>query len=88
MVNMTKEELEWWIRRSGGLLLTDAAVCAENAGRSEFTELVANHVLGDVHRDEGLAIVDGEVVADEVRVFMGLRSEPASATASILARSF
>ena len=47
-------------RRANGLLLADTAVGAEQAGRGEFTELVADHVLGDVHRDEGLAVVHGE----------------------------
>ena len=39
----------------------------EDAGRSEFAEFVANHVFGHVDRNESLAIVDGEVVADEIR---------------------
>jgi hypothetical protein len=49
------------------LFLTDTAVLTEDPGRSEFAELVANHILGDIHRNEGLAVVDGKVVADEVR---------------------
>ena len=27
---------------------------------------MADHVLGDIHGNEGLAVVDGEVVTDEV----------------------
>lgn len=38
----------------------------EDAGRCEFTELVADHILGDIHRDKGLAVVHGEVVTDKV----------------------
>ena len=51
----------------GGLLLTDTTVGTEDAGRGEFAEFVADHVFGDVNGDEGLAVVDREVVADEVR---------------------
>ena len=50
-----------------GLLLADAAVAAEDAGRGEFAEFVADHVLGDVNGDEGFAVVDSEVMADEIR---------------------
>ena len=38
----------------------------EHAGEREFAELVADHVLGDVHGDEGLAVVNAERVADEI----------------------
>src|ERR1043165_2317934 len=43
-----------------------AAVRLEDARRGELAELVADHVLRDVHGDERLAIVHGESVADEV----------------------
>jgi hypothetical protein len=54
------------------LLFADTAVTAENPGGGEFTEFVADHILGHIDRDEGFAIVDGEVVADEVRGDHGL----------------
>jgi len=38
----------------------------EDAGRGELTQLVADHVLGDVDGDERLAVVHAERVADEV----------------------
>lgn len=50
-----------------GLLFADTTVAAENPGRCEFAELVADHVFGDVNRYEGFAVVDGEVVADKIR---------------------
>ena len=50
-----------------GLLLTDTAVLTEDTGRSEFAEFVADHIFGDVNGDEGLTVVDSEVVADEIR---------------------
>jgi len=55
-----------------GLLLTDTTVCTEYAGRCEFAEFVADHVLRDIDRNECLAVVDGEVVADEVGCDHGL----------------
>ena len=39
----------------------------ERAGQREFAELVTDHVLGDINGHKGLAIVDVERVADEVR---------------------
>ena len=39
----------------------------EGAGRRELAELVTDHLLGDVHRDELLAVVDAERQADELR---------------------
>ena len=39
----------------------------EGAGRRELAQLVADHVLGDVDRDELPAVVDGERVADHLR---------------------
>src|SRR2546426_10224658 len=46
----------------GGGLLT---VPAEDAGRHELAELVSDHVLGDVNRDEFVAVVYRQRVADE-----------------------
>src|SRR5256885_498153 len=42
------------------------AVAAEQPGRGEFSELVADHVLGDVDGDELVPVVHREGVADEV----------------------
>src|SRR6266498_3974964 len=42
-------------------------VAAEDAGRHEFAELVPDHVLGDVDRDELVAVVHRERVAHEFR---------------------
>src|SRR6267142_2109906 len=42
------------------------AVTAEQPRRREFAELVAHHVLGDVHGDELVPVVHRERVADEV----------------------
>jgi hypothetical protein len=50
-----------------GLFLTDTAVGTEDAGRREFAEFVADHVFGDINGDEGLAVMDCEVMADEIR---------------------
>src|SRR5262249_21625395 len=44
-----------------------ARVVMEGARRRELAELVAHHLLGDVHRDELLAVVDAEREADELR---------------------
>src|SRR6185369_12227503 len=52
------------------LLLRDllvARVGREGAGRRELAELVTDHLLGDVHRDELLAVVDAEGEPDELR---------------------
>ena len=43
-----------------------ATVRFENTRRGEFAELVADHVLCDVHGDEGLAVMNTEGVANEV----------------------
>src|SRR3984957_5191298 len=40
---------------------------AEGAGRREFAELVADHVLVHLHRQELVAVVDPEGEADELR---------------------
>src|SRR6266550_7220098 len=44
-----------------------ARVAMEGAGRRELAELVSDHLLGDVHRDEFLAVVDAERQPDELR---------------------
>jgi hypothetical protein len=38
----------------------------EQPGRRELAELVPDHVLGDVHRDELPAVVHGQRVADHL----------------------
>src|SRR5438046_2700291 len=53
--------------RPGGLLDLLAAVTFEHAGQREFAELVTDHVLGDVDRDELLPVVYGQGVADHLR---------------------
>src|SRR5262245_26196475 len=59
--------LLWTFPRLASLLLPlPAAVTAEHAGGGELAEFVADHVLGDVHLDELLAVVNQERVADEV----------------------
>src|ERR1035437_2840739 len=61
-------------RRSGrsatrGRALLDllARVALEGPGRGELAELVADHVLRDVDRDELLPVVDRQCVPDHVR---------------------
>src|SRR4051794_36393603 len=54
-------------RRLGGLLDLLAGVALERTGQGELAELVADHVLGDVHRDELPPVVDGHRVTDHVR---------------------
>ena len=39
----------------------------ESPRRSEFTELVTHHVLRHVNRNELVAVVDGDRMADKVR---------------------
>src|SRR5271168_1207745 len=66
----------WCVTASGapglfrlrGSLSGACGVALEGAGGREFAELVTNHVLGDVDRDELAAVVHGNGVADEVRV--------------------
>src|SRR5439155_13074651 len=48
-------------------LLGGLTVSAEDAGRHELTELVAHHVFRDVDRNELIAVVHRERVADELR---------------------
>ena len=54
---------EWSLK---GLLLADTTVSPENPGRCEFAKFMANHILRDVNRHEGLAVVNCKVMADEV----------------------
>src|SRR5229473_653114 len=63
-------------RRRGALCLLIAlspfrllvgSVAVEGACRRELAELVANHVLGDQHRDELVAVIDAKGQADELR---------------------
>src|SRR5258706_8990368 len=44
-----------------------AAVTLERAGHRELAELVTDHVLGDVDRNELASVVDGDRVTDHVR---------------------
>jgi hypothetical protein len=46
--------------------LADRRVALEDAREREFTQLVADHVLGDVHRHVLLAVVHGDGQADEL----------------------
>lgn len=39
---------------------------AEDAGRSELAKLVTHHVLGDVHRDELIAVMHGDSLTHKV----------------------
>src|SRR5208283_1731333 len=55
------------VRASSDFLAGHSAVGLEDPGGGELAELVADHVLRDVHGDEQLAVVDVEGVADEVR---------------------
>ena len=41
-------------------------MAAEDAGRSELAKLVTHHVLGDVHRDELVAIMHGNSLTHKV----------------------
>ena len=40
---------------------------AKCAGRSEFTELMPNHILGNINWDEPITIVNGQRMTDEIR---------------------
>jgi hypothetical protein len=65
--------LKWKVKRMNEegkqaiLLFADTAVAAENPGWREFSQFVADHVFGDINGDESLTVVDGEVMADEIR---------------------
>src|SRR6185437_11818275 len=48
-----------------GLLHLDG-VSLEGAGGRELTQFVANHIFGEVDRNEFLAVVHGDGVADEL----------------------
>src|SRR5689334_2135891 len=48
-------------------LVAAARVAVERTRRSEFAELVADHLFRDVHRDEGFAVVDLEGEAHKLR---------------------
>src|SRR5215207_6687205 len=54
--------------RGGRRLGLAAAVPLERPGRGELAQLVPDHVLGHVHLEERLAVVDQERHPDEVRV--------------------
>src|SRR5690348_687075 len=51
----------------GPLRLLVRRVTVEGPRRRELAELVADHVLGDQHRDELVAVVDAEGQTDELR---------------------
>src|SRR5690242_20063382 len=60
-------------RSAEGLLMSGspralvAGVAVERAGRRELAEFVADHVLGQQHRDELVAVVDAEGQPDKLR---------------------
>src|SRR5262249_8997621 len=54
-----------WTRRALGLAIGRVAV--ERACRRELAELVADHLLGDQHRDVLVPVVDAEREPDELR---------------------
>src|SRR5262249_34770104 len=54
-------------RRRRALGLAVGRVAVEGAGRRELAELVADHLLGDHHRDVLVAVVDPEGEPDELR---------------------
>ncbi len=49
------------------LALSVGGMAVEHARRRELAELVADHVLGDEHRNVLVAVVDAERQADELR---------------------
>src|SRR5580700_10167003 len=59
----------WRRARAGGraLRLAVGRMAVEGARRRELAELVADHLLGDQHRDVLLPVVDPEGEADELR---------------------
>lgn len=59
---------EWFssAKDSSKLLLTDASVGLKDPCRRKFPQLVANHILGHVDRNEGFAVVHSEVVSNKV----------------------
>src|SRR5438093_11855630 len=50
-----------------GLLRHPLTVAAEDPRGHELSELVPDHVLGDIDRQELVTVVDGQRVADELR---------------------
>src|SRR5437764_11050297 len=54
-------------RRRRALGLPVGRVAVERAGRRELAELVADHLLGDHHRDVLVPVVDAEGEPDELR---------------------
>src|SRR5271157_3264041 len=54
------------VRDSSDFFAGHSAVGLEHAGGRELAQLVADHVLRDVHGDEQLAVVDIEGVPDEI----------------------
>src|SRR5580692_9702141 len=54
-------------RRTGAFGFAVRRMAVERAGRRELAEFVADHFLGDDHRDVLLAVVDAEGEADELR---------------------
>src|ERR1700685_4479313 len=52
---------------AGGVWLAIRRMAVECTGRRELAEFVADHFLGDDHRDVLLAVVDAEGQADELR---------------------
>ena len=55
------------ISRPLRFLVAAASMAVEGAGGRELAELVADHVLGDEHRNVLVAVVDAEGDADELR---------------------
>src|SRR5436190_16843906 len=53
--------------RDGGRLLGPTRVSTERPGRCELAELVPDHVLGHVERDELLPVVDGDRMSHHLR---------------------
>src|SRR6266446_7919388 len=56
--------------RRGGLFyfaLAIAGVTVKSPGRREFAELMTDHILGAVHRDELMPVMDCEGQRDHVR---------------------
>src|SRR5215813_12003739 len=53
-------------RRRSALGLAVGRVAVERAGRRELAELVADHLLGDEHRDVLVAVVNAESQPDEL----------------------
>src|SRR5687767_8758380 len=54
-------------RSSRRHLLLLGGVAMEGPRRRELAQLVTDHLLGDEHRDELLAVMDGERMTDHVR---------------------